>query len=51
MADMREFLADYRASDEDIKRLVETLQYKAARAELTAEEFKTKLKSKEFVKQ
>ena len=49
--DMREFLADYRASDEDIKRLVETLQYKAARAELTAEEFKTKLKSKEFVKQ
>ena len=51
MAHMREFLADYRANDEDIQRLVETLQYKAARAELTAEEYKRKLKAREFVPQ
>lgn len=51
MTHMKQFLADQRWSDENIQQLVETLQCKAARAELTDEEFKRKLESKEFVPQ
>ena len=38
IAQIREFLADYRENDEDINQLVKTLEFKAAQAELTDEE-------------
>ena len=51
MTHMKQFLADQLSNDKDIQQMVETLQLKAARAELTAEEFKRKLELKEFVPQ
>ena len=48
MDNMKQFLADQRAENEDIRELVEKLQYEAARKELTEEDYNNKLESKEF---